>query len=107
MPDARELDTAAIAGARVYVDLRAAALAEAGDVVIPLREGAITERHIQAELGEVVAGLAEGRRTPDEVTVFKSVGLAIEDAAAAHHVHARAVREGLGTVVALHTRTGD
>jgi ornithine cyclodeaminase len=107
MPDARELDTAAIAGARLFVDLRSAALAEAGDVVIPLREGAITERHIEAELGELAAGLAQGRRTRDEVTVFKSVGLAIEDAAAAHEVHARAEREGLGTVVALRTPSGD
>lgn len=107
MPDARELDTAAIAGARVYVDLRAAALAEAGDLVIAMREGAITEQHIQAELGEVVAGLAQGRRTREEVTVFKSVGLAIEDAAAAHHVHTRAVRQGLGSVVPLHTGTGE
>ena len=101
LPEARELDTAAVAGARLYVDRRESAQSEAGDFLIPLREGAIPLDHIVAELGEVVAGLAPGRRSGDEVTLFKSLGLAIEDVAAAHHVHAAAVREDVGLSVRL------
>lgn len=101
LPEARELDTAAVARARLYVDRRESAQSEAGDFLIPLREGAIPLDHIVAELGEVVAGLVPGRRSGDEVTLFKSLGLAIEDVAAAHHVHEAAVREDVGLRVRL------
>jgi ornithine cyclodeaminase len=92
-PDARELDTAAVRRARVYVDRREAALAEAGDLLIPIAEGAISPAHIVAELGWVLAGRAGGRMDADEITLFKSLGLAVEDAAAARLVYDRAASD--------------
>ena len=82
-PDHRELDTATVQDAKVVVDSREAALAEAGDLIIPLKEGAITEKHIYAELGELVIGLKPGRAKEEELTLFKSVGLAIQDSSVA------------------------
>jgi len=81
-PDARELDEGTIRRARVVVETREAALAEAGDILIPLREGVISESQIAADLGEVVKGAAV-RTGPEDVTVFKSVGIAPEDLAVA------------------------
>lgn len=82
-PDHRELDTETIREAKVVVDSREVVLAEAGDLIIPLKEGAITEDHIYAELGDLVLGWKEGRTEGDGLTVFKSVGLAIQDSAVA------------------------
>lgn len=98
---ARELDTAAVAAARLIVDRRESALAEAGDFLIPRAEGAIGDDHIAGELGDVLIGGVIGRRSPDEVTLFKSLGIAIEDLAAAHYIHARAVATGSGVSVPL------
>lgn len=100
-PANRELDTEAVRRGRLFVDRRESAMHEAGDFLIPLREGAIDEGHIVAEIGEVAAGLAPGRRTDEEVTLFKSLGLAIEDLAAARWVHQRAVETGAGIPVPL------
>jgi len=80
-PHARELDTETVVKSKLVVDLRKAALEEAGDVILPIKEGAITEKHIYAELGEIVTGNKPGRINDREITVFKSVGLAIQDAA--------------------------
>lgn len=99
--DMRELDTHAVAAARVYVDSREAALAEAGDLVIPLREGAIDAAHIRGELGEVLSGAIPGRQSDDEITLFKSVGLAVQDVATAAELYRRAVRDGAGADVTL------
>ena len=82
-PDHRELDTETVREAKVVVDSREAVLAEAGDLIIPLREGAITEDHIYAELGDLVLGRRKGRTEDDGLTVFKSVGLAIQDSSVA------------------------
>ena len=101
IPSTRELDTATMAAAALFVDRRESTVNEAGDYLFPLREGAIDESHIRAEVGEVLIGAAEGRRSPDEVTVFKSLGLAVEDLAAAEHVLARAEAENAGVVVSL------
>lgn len=101
VPAARELDTEAVRRSRLFVDHRAAALVEAGDLRIPLGEGAITEEHILAEIGDVFAGKHPGRRGGDEVTLFKSLGLAIEDLAAAARVYAKASATGAGTPVAI------
>lgn len=98
---ARELDSAAVARARVFVDRRESAASEAGDLLIPRAEGVIGDDHVQGELGEVLLGRVDGRRTPDEITVFKSLGLAVEDVASAHHIHARALAAGVGTWVEL------
>lgn len=100
-PAARELDTATVRDAALFADLREAALAEAGDILIPLGEGAITATHIRAELGDVLAGLAPGRRSPGELTVFKSLGLAGEDLVAAEFVWRAAVAARAGTSVEL------
>jgi alanine dehydrogenase len=98
---ARELDTAAVARARLFVDRRESTINESGDFLVPRGEGAIADDHIQAELGEVLIGRAPGRRSADEITVFKSLGLAVEDVASARHIHARAVAAGAGTWVEL------
>jgi ornithine cyclodeaminase/alanine dehydrogenase-like protein (mu-crystallin family) len=82
-PDQREMPTALIARARVFVDSRPGALKEAGELLLPIKEGAIDERHIAGELGEVAAGRVAGRRSPREVTIFKSLGMAVEDVVAA------------------------
>jgi ornithine cyclodeaminase len=81
-PDTRELDDATIRRAAVVVETREAAMAEAGDVVIPLRAGVVDASHVVADLAEVVRG-ARVRRSPDDVTVFKSVGVGFEDLAIA------------------------
>jgi ornithine cyclodeaminase/alanine dehydrogenase-like protein (mu-crystallin family) len=93
---AREVDTETVVRSRVFVDSRESALAEAGDVLVPLQEGAIGEEHIQGELGSLLLGRITGRRTADEVTLFESLGIAIEDLAAAEHVYRRALATGAG-----------
>jgi alanine dehydrogenase len=95
-PDQREMDSALVMAARVFVDSRAGALAEAGDIVIPLKEGAIDETHIAGEIGDVCGGRIQGRRDAAEITIFKSLGMAVEDVAAAHLAFARASERGLG-----------
>ncbi len=85
-PDWRELDTATVSEAKVVVDSREAIMEEAGDILIPISEGAITVDHIHAELGELVLGRKKGRTPEDGLTVFKSVGLAIQDSAVANLV---------------------
>lgn len=82
-PDMRESDGALLARATLVVDTRAGALAEAGDVVQAIREGAITESHVAADLFDLCRGAHPGRRSAEEITVFKSVGWAGEDLAAA------------------------
>lgn len=101
LPVARELDTAAVARSVLYVDRRESALAEAGDVLIPIGEGAMNAAHIRGELGEVLLGTVAGRESTGEVTVFKSLGLAIEDLAAARHIYEKAVALGTGVWVSL------
>ena len=98
-PHTRELDTATIADAALYVDRRESAENEAGDYLIPLREGAIADGHIRGELGEVLIGAAAGRESPDQLTVFESLGLAVEDLAAAEYVARRARETGAGVEV--------
>jgi ornithine cyclodeaminase len=99
IPTTRELDTATMAAAALFVDRRESTLNESGDYLFAAREGAIGPEHIRAELGEVLTGAAEGRRSEEELTVFKSLGLAVEDLAAAELVLRRAEAEGAGTVV--------
>ncbi len=100
-PDVREIPAATVLRAVVVVDDRAAALEEAGDLILPLREGLISATHIRADLGELVSGRASGRRSDDEVTLFKSVGVAVQDAAAARVALRRAEARGLGHRAAL------
>jgi ornithine cyclodeaminase/alanine dehydrogenase-like protein (mu-crystallin family) len=96
---ARELDTEAVVRSRLFVDRRESALAEAGDFLIARREGAVADAHILGELGDVLLGAVKGRTAPSEITLFKSVGLAIEDVAAAQHIYAKARASGIGKFV--------
>jgi ornithine cyclodeaminase/alanine dehydrogenase-like protein (mu-crystallin family) len=100
-PSDREVDTEAVRRARVVVDTYAGALEEAGDILIPLKEGAIARDHIAAQLSEVVTGARPGRRRDDEITLFKSVGWALEDLVAARLAYERARRLGIGCEVGL------
>jgi ornithine cyclodeaminase/alanine dehydrogenase-like protein (mu-crystallin family) len=95
-PQTAEIPPETVCRARVLVDHRVAALEEAGDLLMPLREGRITAEHVRTELGEVIANRAPGRRTLDEVTLFKSVGVAVQDlfAAARALENARPLRIG-------------
>jgi alanine dehydrogenase len=93
---ARELDSAAVARSRLFVDRRESTVNESGDYLFPLREGVIGEDHIRGEVGELLAGRIAGRGSAAEITLFKSLGLAVEDLAAAHHVYRRALAEGRG-----------
>lgn len=100
-PDQREMETALVERARLYVDSQEGALAEAGDVVMPIKEGAIDPSHIVGELGDVVRRTRAGRRNDTEVTIFKSLGMAVEDVAAAHLAFERAKVRGAGRNVEL------
>lgn len=99
-PTQREMDPELVTRCRLFVDSRAAALVEAGDVVLGIQEGRFSPEHIVAEIGELVNG-ATGRRADTEVTVFKSLGLAVEDVAAADLAWRRAVDRGVGTELSL------
>jgi ornithine cyclodeaminase len=98
-PKAREVDSATMAGATLFVDRRESALNEAGDYLIAAAEGAIGPEHIRAELGDVLIGTHPGRTSPSEITIFKSLGLAIEDLAAAAFVYRNAQQENVGVWV--------
>jgi ornithine cyclodeaminase/alanine dehydrogenase-like protein (mu-crystallin family) len=101
IPFTRELDTGAVARSRMFVDRRESALNEAGDFLIPKNEGAIDDSHILGEIGEVLLGQIPGRTSPEQITLFKSLGLAIEDLAAAHHILGKAREKGLGSRIEL------
>ncbi len=96
LPAHREVDGATMAAARLFVDRRESTLNEAGDYLFALKEGAIGPNHIRAEIGELLLGSAAGRTAGEEITLFKSLGLAVEDLAAAAHVDRRARETGVG-----------
>ena len=99
LPNAREVDSVPIQRATVVTDQTSACLAEAGDLVIPLAAGEIQPEHIRAEMGEIVAGKKPGRTSSQEITFFKSVGLAVQDVAVAALVVKKAMAAGVGTVL--------
>jgi alanine dehydrogenase len=100
-PTARELDSDTVRRATLIVDHMPAAMVEAGDILIPITEGVITPSHVLGDLSDVLSGRIMGRISAAEVTVFKSVGIAIEDIAAAAHVYSAAVARDIGTSVRL------
>ena len=101
-PRAKEIDTATVAASALFCDSRESVLAEAGEFRLAVTEGLIGgEEHIRAELGEVLAGTAAGRRDDGELTLFRSLGIAVEDLAAAETAVAAARAQGLGTEVEL------
>ncbi len=100
-PKARELDTQTMASSSIFVDRRESAFNEAGDYLIAAAEGAIGPESILAELGEVLIGQHTGRSSADEITVFKSLGLAMEDLAAAEHCYRKALDQQCGIRTAI------
>ncbi|MFA6922828.1 MAG: hypothetical protein WC223_01115 [Bacteroidales bacterium] len=100
-PNARELDTKIIKRAKFVGDSKEACFSEAGDIILPIKEGAITESHFYAELGDVITGKKKGRENDNEITLFKSNGLAIQDAAAAKLIYDKALKAGIGLNVEI------
>jgi ornithine cyclodeaminase/alanine dehydrogenase-like protein (mu-crystallin family) len=100
-PDSREIDGSTVARSRVIVDSREAIMAECGDILLAIKEKSITESHIHTEIGEVLAGTNRGRGTVNEVTLYKSVGIAIQDVATAQLVYHKALELKVGTNVEL------
>ena len=100
-PNARELDTEIIKRSKFVGDSREACFKEAGDIIIPVNEGAITESHFYAELGELITGKKAGRINNSEITIFKSNGLAIQDVATAKLVYDMALAAGIGLNVEI------
>jgi ornithine cyclodeaminase/alanine dehydrogenase-like protein (mu-crystallin family) len=100
-PNQREMNPALVARARVVVDSRASAFLESGDIVMGLREGRFAPSHVVAELGEVASGGVPGRTAESEITIFKSLGLAVEDLTAAHLAYQRACQQGKGVEIDL------
>jgi ornithine cyclodeaminase/alanine dehydrogenase-like protein (mu-crystallin family) len=102
VPSARELDVETVAASALFCDSRESLRHEAGEFRLAVEEGAISgEDHVRAELGEVLAGMAPGRRSPGELTVFRSLGLAVEDLAAAERALVRAREQGIGREVEI------
>jgi alanine dehydrogenase len=101
VPSARELDGEAVTRCQMIVDSRASALAESGDFLLAKAEGLVDDRDIVAELGEVLIGAAVGRKEASQITLFNSLGLAVEDVAAAHSVYRSALKAGVGTSIEL------
>jgi ornithine cyclodeaminase/alanine dehydrogenase-like protein (mu-crystallin family) len=98
---AREIPSETVSRARLVVDQREACLKEAGDIIIPMTEGRISENHIHAELGEIISGSKSSRMNEEEVTIFKSVGNAIQDLYSAHAIYNLARKQGMGIQLPL------
>ncbi len=100
-PSARELDSTAVRRSLLVADSYEVCLNEAGDIMIPIKEGLIDRQHLKAELGEIITGKKPGRQSENEITLFKSNGLAIQDAAAAKLVFENALKAGLGREITI------
>ena len=98
-PDLREIDGATLKRAKVVVDSREAVMAECGDILLALKEQSIGENAIHGEIGELLAGAKPGRTSPSEITLYKSVGIAIQDVATAQLVYRKALARSIGTNV--------
>jgi ornithine cyclodeaminase/alanine dehydrogenase-like protein (mu-crystallin family) len=100
-PEMEEVDLTTLKRSTIYVDSRSAALEEAGDLIGPIRRDELSPEDIFAEIGEVVSGKAQGRTSPDQITYFKSVGVAVQDAVAAGRALRQAQALDIGSVVEL------
>jgi ornithine cyclodeaminase len=96
-PDQREMAPDLVARGRLFVDSRAAALVESGDIVMGIAEKRFGPDHLAGEIGELVLGRVRGRHSRDEITIFKSLGMAVEDVATADLAYRRAVEQGVGS----------
>jgi len=94
---ARELDTAAVVNSKLFVDRKESTLNEAGDFLYPKKEGAIDDSHIRGEIGDILLDKIGGRASSEEITLFKSLGLAAEDVASAHHIYQKLLKQNEGT----------
>lgn len=101
VPTNREVDTRCVERSRYFVDYRPATLAAAGELLIAIEEGALTEAHIVAEIGDVAAGGNPGRESDEEITLYKSLGVAAQDLAAAHLIYERSRELDFGTEISL------
>lgn len=101
LPKCRELDTEAVLHSRLFVDRRESALNEAGDFLIPKAEGAIDDSHIVGEIGEILLGKVPARQSEEEITLFKSLGLGVEDLGAAYYIYEKAKQLGQGVEVEI------
>ena len=90
-----------VAQSRLFVDSKAAAMVESGDVVLGIKEGRFTQDHVIGELGEIVLGRVDGRKSDTQITIFKSLGMAVEDVVSADLVFRRALESGAGTELML------
>jgi ornithine cyclodeaminase len=100
-PTQQEMPPALVKRSRLYVDSSAAAVLEAGDIVMNIAAGLFDQSHIRGEIGELVLGRVDGRTSASDVTVFKSLGMAVEDVVAADLVFRRAAESGAGTELTL------
>jgi alanine dehydrogenase len=100
-PDLREIDGTTLACAKIVVESREAIMAECGDILLAIKEGAISQDSIHGEIGEVLACTKVGRKSADEITLYKSVGIAIQDVATANLVYSKALARGVGTNVEI------
>jgi ornithine cyclodeaminase len=85
----------------LYADRRESLLNEAGDFLIPKKEGAVGDDHIIGDIGELLLGKIPGRQSENDITLFKSLGLAVEDVASANHIYKKALEKGVGIAVEL------
>ncbi|HZW84273.1 MAG TPA: ornithine cyclodeaminase family protein [Nitrososphaerales archaeon] len=97
VPPFRELDSEALVRSSLFTDRRQSLLDESNDFQVPLKEGRITVEHLRGEIGDVLVGKIDGRTNSEEITLFKSLGIAVEDLASAHHVFTKASQRNLGT----------
>ena len=97
-PTTRELDSQTVLQSIIFIDCRESALNEAGELMIPIAEGLISQDHVVGEVGEVLLGKIMGRTRGRDITVFKSLGIAVEDIVAAHHIYLRAQEKDVGIV---------
>jgi len=98
-PHKRELDSAAVVKSKLFVDRKESTINEAGDFLIPKKEGMIREDHIRAEIGELLLKQIQGRKSEQEITLFKSLGISVEDVASAEFLYQKAIKQGAGTLV--------
>jgi ornithine cyclodeaminase/alanine dehydrogenase-like protein (mu-crystallin family) len=100
-PVTRELDASAVSRSRLFTDRRESALAEAGDFLLARNEGAFGDDHLLGELGDVLEGKVAGRRSDEDITLYKSLGIAVEDLAAGRYVYRKALAAGRGTALSI------
>jgi ornithine cyclodeaminase len=106
-PTARELDSEAVRKSKLYVDRRESTLNEAGDFLIPKSEGVIDDQHILGEIGDLLLDKIKGRRSPEDITLFKSLGLAVQDVAAAYYIYQKLCDQKQGTWIELGARMNE